>query len=124
MKTMLALPIALLLAVSVPALAQNPNNNGNHGQGNNGNGNGNGGSIAWRARPSRRGGPPGASNWRRHLLGCKAEATRKVGFVITTRPRLMRGFASGRPLGRCSALRSALPPDFLTATSSNLTLPI
>jgi hypothetical protein len=40
MKTMLALPIALLLALSVPALAQNPNNNGNHGQGNNGNGNG------------------------------------------------------------------------------------
>jgi hypothetical protein len=35
---MLALPIALLLALSVPALAQNPNNNGNHGQGNNGNG--------------------------------------------------------------------------------------
>jgi hypothetical protein len=45
MKTMLALPIALLLALSVPALAQNPNNNGNHGKGNNGNGNGNGGSI-------------------------------------------------------------------------------
>jgi LPXTG-motif cell wall-anchored protein len=49
MKTILALPIALLLALSVPALAQNPNNNGNHGQGNNGNhgqgnnGNGNGG---------------------------------------------------------------------------------
>ena len=117
MKTMLALPIALLLAVSVPALAGDGNGSGTEQQQP-------GTGRSWCPGSSRRGGPPGASNWRRHLLGCKAEATRKVGFVITTRPRLMRGFASGRPLGRCSALRSALPPDFLTATSSNLTLPI
>jgi LPXTG-motif cell wall-anchored protein len=45
MKVVLALPMALLLALSVPALARNPNNNGNHGQGNNGNGNGNGGNV-------------------------------------------------------------------------------
>ena len=38
MKTMLALPIALLLALSVPALAKND-------KGNQGNGNGNGGNV-------------------------------------------------------------------------------
>ena len=38
MKTMLALPMALLLALSVPALANND-------KGNQGNGNGNGGNV-------------------------------------------------------------------------------
>jgi hypothetical protein len=38
MKTMLALPMALLLALSVPALAKND-------KGNQGNGNGNGGNV-------------------------------------------------------------------------------
>ena len=40
MKTVLALPMALLLALSVPALAKN--DKGNQG---NGNGNGNGGNV-------------------------------------------------------------------------------